>query len=359
MAEPLGASVPVTPVGGIDNRFHPGPPVTPVGARQDGSSGSGHDAAPSTELHLGTTVEAIVRAPAVPATADALAVGTHLMLRIVAMPAAAEPTLLIGRVINSAGTETLMDTPLGLLALQRRLALAPDTVIAFERLEEIAPERMTEDPPSRVGGWPALEEVLAALAQTSPDLAARLHAELMPACASDLTATLLFLLGSLYHGDWPGTAVTAALAAANHGRLAQRLSDDANELRRLAADPATGDWRVITLPLMAGTMVLSLRLFLRRRDPAPPAEDLIRFAIEVELPALGPVQLDGMLRAAHLILVLRSHRGLPEELRRRATTICRRALKDWGLTGDLGFAIAPEFTLAPLSNLRKHVEVNA
>jgi len=357
MAEPLGASVPITPAGGIDPRLHQGPPVVPVGQKHDGSSGSARDMAPSTEFHLGTTVEAIVRAPAVPATAGALAVGTHLMLRIVALPSLPQADVLIGRVINSGSTETLIDTPLGLLAVQRRLALAPDTVIAFERLEEIPPDLLAADPPSRVGGWPALEEALALLAHAAPDLAARLHAELLPSSGAELGATLLFLIGALYHGDWPGAAVTAALAKANHTKLAQRLTDDAVELRQLEADPATGDWRVITLPLMAGMQVLPLRLFLRRRKPGVLPEEVTRFAIEVELPGLGPLQLDAMLRGAHLVLILRSHRGLPEELRLTASAVCRAALAQWGLIGDLSFATAPEFALAPLSNLRKHIQV--
>jgi hypothetical protein len=357
MAEPLSPSVPVTPAGGIDHRFHPGPPAIPVESRQDGSSGGAHDATPPTEIHLGTTVEAVVRAPAAPATAGALAVGTHLLLRIVAVPASPQPELLIGRVINSGGTETLIETSLGLLALLRRLALSPDTIIAFERLEEIPAELGVEDTPSRVGGWPALEEALAVLAQSSPGLAARLHAELLPGSGPHLIATLLFLLGSLYHGDWPGAAIGAALVAGDHAKLAQRLSDDANELRRLEGDPATGDWRVLTLPLMTGMMVLPLRLFVRRHKREVTAEEVIRFAIEVELSGLGPLQLDSMLRGTHLVLVVRSHRGLPEILRRETSAICRRALQDWSMTGDLSFATAVEFALAPLSNLRKHVEV--
>lgn len=358
MAEPLGISVPITPAGGVDHRLPTGTPITPVGPKQDGSHGPAPDSGPSTEFHLGTTVEAIVRAPAVPAIAGALAVGTHLLLRIVALPSSPATDLLIGRVINSGVAETLIDTPLGLLAVQRRLALAADTLIAFERLEEIVPPPATADTPSRVGGWPALEEAIALLTQASPDLAARLRAELMPGSGPHLAGTLLFLWGSLYQGEWPGAGVAAALASADHAKLAQRLSDDADELRRLENDPATGDWRVLTLPLFAGMIVLPLRLFMRRRKPGTPPEELMRFAIEVELSGLGPLQLDGMLRGAHLVLVLRSHRGLPQELRQEAGAVCRRALQDWGMTGDLSFATAAQFALTPLSNLRKHVQIN-
>jgi hypothetical protein len=357
MAEPLGISVPVTPAGGVDHRLPNGTPATAVTPRHDGSSGSAPQTAPSTEFHLGTTVEAVVRASATPGTPGALAVGTRLLLRIVAMPSSPAPDLLVGRVVDSGGPETLVSTPLGLLALQRRFAFAPDMVIAFERLEEIPPELLAEDTPSRVGGWPALDEAIAVLVQAAPELAAQLRAELAPSSGLQLAGTLLFLLGALYNGDWPGSAVSTALAAANHARLGQRLADDAAELRRLGADPATGDWRVMTLPLLAGVTVLPLRLFIRRRGPGALPEDVTRFAIEVELAQLGPLQLDGLLRATHLILVLRSHRSLPQELRSEASAACRGALQEWGLSGDLSFATAAEFALTPLSSLRKHIKL--
>ena len=360
MAEPLGISVPVTPSGGIDSRLYQGQQITPTAQRHDEPRGGASGAAPSTELHFGTIVEAIVRAPAVPASAaGTLAVGTHLLLRIVAMPTAPSAEVLIGRIISNGGAETLMDTPLGLLAVQRRWTFAPDTMIAFERLEEIAPELAAVDPPSRSGGWPALEDALASLTQSSPQLAARLRAELTPLSGSSLAATLLFLLGALYHGNWPGPAANAALAAAGQAKLVQRLSDDVEALHRLEADPATGDWRVLTLPLLAGKMILPLRLFLRRRKADTAIDERTRFAIEVELSGLGPLQLDGMLRGTHLILLLRSHRGLSEELRQNVMAVCRRALVASGLTGELSFVVSPEFPLAPLSNLRKHVEVSA
>jgi hypothetical protein len=358
MAEPLGISVPIAPSGGVDHRLPTGTPTTAVTPRHDGSSGNAPQAAPSTEFHLGTTVEAVVRASATPAAAGALAIGTRLLLRIVALPSAPAPDLLIGRVVDSGGPETLVATPLGLLALQRRLALPADMVIAFERIEEIPPELIAEDTPSRAGGWPALDEAIAVLAHTAPELAAWLRAELTPSSGPQLAGTLLFLLGTLYNGDWPGSAVSAALTTANHVRLSERLAADAAELRRLGADPTTGDWRVLTLPLLEGATVLPLRLFLRRHKPGALPEDVTRFAIEVELAQLGPLQLDGLLRATHLILILRSHRSLSQELRNEASAVCRRALQAWGLSGDLSFAIAAEFALTPLSGLRQHIKVS-
>lgn len=357
MAEPLGASLPVNPTGGIDPRLHQGLPVNAAAPHHDGASGAAQEATPSTELHLGTTIAAIVRGPPAANTGEGLPVGTKLLLRILALPTAPPAGLLIGRVIDSGGPETLVDTTLGLLALQRKLALPPGTLFAFERLEEIAPELADAATPSRAGGWPALEEALGVLGQSAPELATRLRMTLTPSSGAQLAGTLLFLLSGLYGGDWPGAGLGAVLAAANHAKLAQRLADDAEELRRLGSDAATGDWRVLTLPLLAGTMVLPLRLFLRRPKAAAQPDNATRFAIEVELSRLGPLQLDGMLRGLHLILVIRSHRGLPASLRDAVAAVYRRALREWNLTGDISFAIAPAFALAPLSSLRQHIQI--
>lgn len=358
MAEPLGISVPITPAGGIDHRLPSETPVTAASPRDDGSAGRAAQSAPPTQLDLGTTVTAIVRHAAPAGTAGALPVGTQLLLRIVAVPSSPTPGLLLGRIVSEGGTETLVETPLGLLALQRRLALAAETPIAFERLAETPPNAAAADTPSRSGGWPALDEVLSVLTQTAPELATLLRAELAPRSGPDLAGTLLFLLGALYQGDWPGAETATSLAAAGRAELARRLSDDADELRRLGDDPTTGDWRVLTLPLLAGATVSPLRLFLRRRKPDAPTEDASRFAIEVELSELGPLQLDGMLRASHLILILRSHHALPAALRAEISTVFRRTLAGWRLTGDISFATAEHFALTPLSSFRQHVAVS-
>ena len=358
MPEPFGISAAITPGGAIDPRLPAAIPVDPGGQRSPGSSGDGEQAKPSTEFNLGTTVEAIVRAAAPDGTAGAFAVGTRLLLRVVALPDTAVPSLLVGRVISSGGAETLIATSLGLLALLRRLALAPDTVIAFECLEETPPSLGTEEALSRVGGWPALEQAIAVLAQASPPLAAKIRSALLSSTAAELAGSLLFLLGTIYENAWPSADIIAALSAAGQAKLAQRLGADAAELRRLQEDLATGTWRVLTIPLLAGSQVTPLRLYLPRRSAGSQPDEVHRFACEIELPGLGPLQLDGLYRGARLVLVIRSHRGLPPKLREAIAAAYRHALDIWGLSGDLSFAIVAKFALAPLLNLRKHVEVS-
>jgi hypothetical protein len=114
----------------------------------------------------------------------------------------------------------------------------------------------------------------------------------------------------------------------------------------------------LALPLLEGITTLPLRLFMPRRQPGAVPEEVNRFAVEVELSRFGPLQLDGLLRGTRLVLIVRSHRSLPQKLRDDASVIYRGALQDWGMSGDLSFATAAEFALTPLASLRKHIKVS-
>jgi hypothetical protein len=296
-----------------------------------------------------------------PQDADTPAVGAHILLRILAPQQTPSDTTLLGRVVAAPTGETLIETPIGTLALGQRLGLPPDTVVAFETLEQTpaAPSEPT-DPQAVTTGWPTLDHVLAALDTAAPTLAAQMRTTLMPTSGPQLAGTLLFLTAALYGDDWPGDAIDQALSEAGHGRLRAQLSDDASKLRQLAGDPATGDWRVLVLPLINGAMVQPVRLYLRRRDRASraPPEEESRFIIEVEMSRLGPLQLDGLMRRKRFDLVLRSHRPLPEELRHQAGAIFHQTLSDAGLAGDIAFATASPFAVSPLAGLRHQVQVS-
>jgi hypothetical protein len=356
MAESLGISSPIAPLG-LDHRLHANAPVGSVTQRGENPAGGNPKPAPSTQLAVGTTVEAVVRGPAPAGAENALAIGTRLLLRIVAPTDTPAAGLFLGRILDSASGETLISTPLGVLALMRRLALEAGSLIAFERIEQFADAMGTLDAPSTAGSWPALDEALAVLTDNSPAIAAQLRAALMPGTAPQLIGTLLFLIGALYRGTWPNAATISALTAAGHADLAKRLGADAAELKRLSDDPTTGDWRVLILPFMSGPATIPLRLFMRRPKPGAPAEDGTRFTIEIELSRFGPMQLDAMVRERRLILVVRSHRSLPRELCQDAGAAFRRAMPLWGMTGDISFATQAQFALAPLSGLRKHIAV--
>lgn len=348
----VGIGTPIGPAAGIEHRIHPGTAVAPAQAQSENPSGGGAQPPAPAPTLLGTIIEAIVRAPAA-AGATGPPVGAHLWLRFVA-PGSATPDLVNGTVVESAAGETMVATAIGLLALQRRLSLAVGTALAFEVIEIVARPRVP-DPLASRGGWRALEEALLALSATP--FGEQLRGELASQSGAQLAGTLLFLIAALYHGNWPGPVISSALAAAKQAALVKRLSDDIAALRSLSSDPATGDWRVLTLPLLLRNTVLPLRLFLSRRTA--PAEDGIRFAIEAGTSRFGPVQLDGLLRGTRLILVLRSRQALALELRAALKAAFADTLAKAGLIGDLSFVTAAQFLIDPFVGFRNHVNITA
>jgi hypothetical protein len=348
MGDPLSFGTPIAPVTGTA-RVYSANAVTPA-QQQNQNPGGGAKAEPPTQLALGTTLEAILRTPS--AGAKGLPAGTHLLLRVVAVPATPTDGMLTGTVIDTVGNETLVVTPLGLLALQRRLSLPAGTHLAFEQIEVMAPQGGTQPDPASTGEWSALEDALTLLETASPALAAQLREPMMPQSGPELAGSLLFLWGAFYQGVWPSMVATTALGP----KLAQRLNRDTAALRRLSIDPATGAWNVLTLPLLSGNFVKPLRLFVPRRKPA--AAEGIRFAIEVELSVHGPMQLDGLLRKDHLILVVRSHIAVPPALRETLKTAFQSALGPSGLQGDISFVTTKQFLISPLDSLRQHVEID-
>jgi hypothetical protein len=159
----------------------------------------------------------------------------------------------------------------------------------------------------------------------------------------------------------PPVGITAssnrALAGAGQDRLKARLGNDLEALGRLRGDEATGDWRVMVLPLLAGASVQPLRLYQRRRGAAAKPEDGTRFVIEAELSHLGTLQLDGLMRDQRLDLVLRSHAPLDNALRRETSDIFHSACAAAGYHGDIVFATANAFAVAPLAPLRTSIEL--
>ena len=352
MADSVGLGTPIAPASAIEPRVYSSTTVTPTSTRgEHGHDHDGFDEAP-TLLALGTIISAILRAP----KRGGYPHGTVFRLRIVA-PDALDSDLIIGTVVDLINTETLVSTPVGLLALQRRIRLPPDSPLAFVIVETMLPGNEAALAPARDGSWVALEETLFALATRAPAVADQLRDELTPRSGSDLAGLLLFLLGALYRGRWPRPAITATLGEVGQGKLAQRLADDTIAMRKLSDDPSTGDWRVLTLPILQGNFPLSLRLYLHRRHATP--EEGTRFALEVELRQLGPMQLDAMLRGDQIILVLRSHRTLDSELRQVLKAVFDRALYASGLKGDISFVTAPQFLVRPLDQLREHIKITA
>jgi hypothetical protein len=264
-----------------------------------------------------------------------------------------------GRVAEAAGPAggTMLETPIGTLALGRRLAVPSGTLLAFEALATPVPPPGRDEPQIQRRDWPALAEALAALDLSAPELAARLRSALAPESGSQLAANLLFLIGALRSGIWPGAAVDQTLSAAGHDRLCLRLADDTAEWRRPDAEQGSCDWRVFVLPVLDREAVRPVEIYVRRRDAGATAGEDARFLVEAEIGRFGPLQLDGLLRKPRFDVVLRSQRTLDAALCQAVSSIFRDAAAAEGLAGDISFQTVPRFAVAPREALRSPVAV--
>jgi len=320
------------------------------------------EAPPSESVELGRSVRATVLAPG--SGANAPAAGTALSVRVLS---AATGSAMTATVLQSAGSATVVATPIGRLALEARIDAAPGTLLALDRLDRpTASAQTAAKPPASPAlgtGWPALDETLQALDSTAPTLAAALRADLTPAAAPRLAATLMFFMGVLRGGaGWPGEQLAAALGGAGRGDLRARLTSDIDDLRAQARESTRGDWRIFTLPLLDEGAVQPIRLYLRNRSDGGGAlqdERGARFVVDLDLTRLGPLQLDGLVRRGRFDLVLRSRVPVTAEMKAEIGAIFHASLEGSGFGGDIAFVAVPRFPVAPLEALRPHLGVEA
>jgi hypothetical protein len=309
-------------------------------------------------VQLGQTVRATVVGPA--ATPGAPAAGSELMLRIALGALPSSPATLTATVVQSGGPTTLVDSALGRLALQAQIDLAAGSTLTLERLAAPARAGATAAAPTSPtlgSGWPALDDALATLERTAPDLATQLRADLTPSNAPRLAAALLFFMGVL-KGDtnWPGDPTSLALTGAGRADLRARLAKDVSDLRQQATGSAQGDWRIFTLPVLDEAAVRPIRLYVRNQGDQTKSggqsQQGSRFVLDLDLTRLGPLQLDGLVRGPRFDLVLRSHEPLDPKMKTEIGTLFRSALEGSGLAGDVNFVNTTPFPISPLSALR-------
>jgi hypothetical protein len=356
-ADAAGTTLLDTPLGtlALDRRL-----ALPPGATVELSDVTILPRAPAEALGAATVVPArLVALPPGGAT-PALPLGSRLELRVQALAGTApEEVDLAGTVVASTAGETVVETPIGTLALERRLALPPGSFVALQQLAATPPDDPSDLPLAQRTTWPALEETLATLERALPDLAAQLRSTLAPASGQELAGTLLFLMSALNAGTWPGPRILETLDAFGRRDLRLKLESDVTELRELDSS-RSGDWHVYALPLIDGGAVRPVRLYFRRRAASSPAGDQgTRFVLEVEMSRMGALQLDGLVRPQRFDLVLRSHRPIAAELRQEITEIFHGAVAASGLGGDITFTTASRFAVAPLEALAAHIGVNA
>jgi len=289
--------------------------------------------------------------PALPSAAPALKTGTEGTLKIIDIlppnaPAPEAPNRIVATVIGKgpdgqlllgAGENTLFVRQPGNLAVGSKLVLA------------VLPQKAEAGfalPPVTEYDAPAMQNVMAALAQIEPALAAQIAQTRVPQPNALLPSTMLFLFSALQQGNvksWLGGDALDRLTRAGKHDLAAKLADELAQAGGAARDPAIGQWRAWPVPLYDGNQYQMLRLYVRRdRDrklegAGYPVSPQTRFLITMNMSRLGPMQMDGLSQKRQLDLIIRSERPLPPALPKELRSLYITTLDALGLAGTINF----------------------
>ncbi len=255
---------------------------------------------------------------------------------------------------NSHVGQTLVQTPLGLVALQPGVTLPAGTrlhlmVVGRPALPETPAGRANGSQqmgPLSPAGWPAFDEAVEILQQTDPQ-AARQILQHLPQPGPQLALSLFLLVSATQSSslrDWLGEKTAKALERAGRAGLLDRLEDDLAGMKSEVRMPSGGDWLGLQLPLLLDQRIERIRLTMRRppqdeRERAMRDREGTRFLVDLEMSRLGPLQLDGLVKRAsrRFDLIIRTHAALAGDIRRDITGIFCRSLEGFGMTGTASF----------------------
>ncbi|CAO3379499.1 hypothetical protein [Azospirillum argentinense] len=320
------------------------PPGTPP--RKDGAPPQSASPAPPQPA---STPPRAAAAPAATPTMPGADAGTA--------PASPEPPdgpVLKGTVAGSTPQgQPILATPQGMLALNVQATLPPGSAVTAAltdpaRALQTAPPPLAAEPgPLSERDWPAMRQLLSALAGVDRSAAQTLIGTVMPQPNRKLGAAMSFFLSAIRGGDargWLGEDAASVLEKSGQGSLLSQLEREFRSLQQQAGDPLPGDWRPYTLPMMDANGLLPLKLHIH---PIHSEEDGktgrkagdkgSRFLLDLDLSRLGPMQLDGLVQPNRFDLILRSHTPLAPEIRLDLIQIFADSIRAVGYIGGLSF----------------------
>lgn len=258
----------------------------------------------------------------------------------------------------------VIKTPLADFVLSTRINLPVGTALTFDAtplsFSELAARLSgTGGAPALLAGggllgettWPALDEALALLVQSRPEVAARITAT-VPSPGPQMVPGTLFFLAALRLGiveNWLGGTALQGLRDSGARSTADKLAGDFGRIARQAGEPLPGEWRGISMPVLYDSQLSQVNMFVRRQkdesgDPAGGGKTT-RFIVNLTLSRLGGMQLDGLLHEAapatneskRLDMVIRTDQRLSPGIMQDLQTAYAAGLKDSKMAGALEF----------------------
>lgn len=193
-----------------------------------------------------------------------------------------------------------------------------------------------------LAAWVGLDRGVRTLVLGEPQLAREMCLRRLPAPGTDLPRLLAGWLALVRNErtlvDWIGGPAARALA-----RLApddaRGLDADLAALHSVAGHTLEDGWHVMPIPFLTYEGFRPLALMWRGAERGPEGETPHRFVIQVDPPAFGPMQLDGLLAGRRFALAVRSALALPMAVANDVGALFRTGCRLGGLDGELRFAV--------------------
>jgi hypothetical protein len=116
----------------------------------------------------------------------------------------------------------------------------------------------------------------------------------------------------------------------------------------LARSSAAGDWRSQGIPFNNGGAIVPIQLYVHQTKPDDEGDGKgqagkapTRFLLDLELSALGRIQLDGLAQPPRFDVILRTPQALPDTVRNDLRLLFTDVTSARGLTGSVAFQVAP------------------
>jgi len=194
--------------------------------------------------------------------------------------------------------------------------------------------------------WQALDDAVRLLRDNNPAIAGQIVNSTLPRLDTTLAANIIFFIAALRGVDirnWFGDAPARALQRLRP-ELLTRLRDDFSQIAKLS-DDSSGDWRSIPVPLLSGSEIEQIHLFLRRNKHEDDDDDgtETRFVIDVDLSRIGRFQMDGLIvqEKKKFDLIIRTVDHLTTKIENDIREIYVNATELTGVSGGLTFRAAP------------------
>ena len=260
-----------------------------------------------------------------------------------------------GVVLGQQGTNTIIQSHFGPLAIHLKEPIPPGSTITFEIISQSNKQMdktssnlsiQTSTKILEMREWKSLNDTVEFLSQANAAIAKQAVNSAIPRLDTAFTANVLYFLAALRGLDIRGLFGDAPIRLLQRSQpnLFKTLNDEFQNIVRLADESSTNDWRIIPIPLFNGGKIEQIQLFMKNRGKKTESEDnAVRFVVDVNLSSLGKLQLDGLLNEnkKSFELIIRTLKAFTPSIEKKIKNIFINASEISGKTGGLTFKSSP------------------